>query len=483
MGNNNSTKRFFLSTYGCQMNVHDSERMSGMMTHDGFALTDDPTQADVIVINTCSVREKPEQKLFSELGAYRKLKEKNPNLVIGVAGCMAPREADTIRARAPYVDILMGPRSIARLPELVHKVELQRKPINAVDLLDDPTPLTPVRRASTLNAWVDVIFGCDYKCTFCAVPSARGRERSRPPQHVFDEIDELVALGYKEVTLLGQTVNAYGRDWGYRLERSGLRVLGSGSNGGIISLTTQDARRETQERIDFTWLLEQIDRRAPQLRVRFTSPHPQLFTDRLIRAIAELSSVCEHVHLPLQSAHNDVLRRMKRTYTMEKFRAIVDKLREAVPGIAITTDLIAGFPGETEEQHQSTLRVLEEIQFDQAFMFAYSSRRNTEAAAFDDHLPDEVKKHRLAEIIALQNEISRQRNEALVGQTFEVLVEGPSEKDPTKLSGRTRHNKTMVFEGSEDLIGQLVPVRARKGFLWGFEGAMTNDQIPMAEVR
>jgi tRNA-2-methylthio-N6-dimethylallyladenosine synthase len=384
----------------------------------------------------------------------------------------------------------MGPRSIARLPELVHKVELQRKPIDAIDLLDDPTPLTPVRRASTVSAWVDVMFGCDYKCAFCAVPSARGRERSRPPQHVFDEIDELGALGYKEVTLLGQTVNAYGRDWGYRLEGSGFRVLGSGSNGNIIPLTAQDARRktqdvkhETQERIDFTWLLEQIDRRAPQLRVRFTSPHPQLFTDRLIRAVADLPSVCEHVHLPLQSGHNDVLRRMKRTYTMEKFRAIAEKLREAVPGIAITTDLIAGFPGETEEQHQATLRVLEEIQFDQAFMFAYSPRRNTEAAAFGDHLPDEVKKRRLAEIIALQNEISRNRNEALVGQTFEVLVEGPSEKDPTKLSGRTRHNKTMVFEGNEDLIGQLVPVRATKGYLWGFEGVMSNVQCPMSNAQ
>ncbi len=465
MSENGATKRFFLSTYGCQMNVHDSERMAGMMTHDGFALTDDPTQADVIVINTCSVREKPEQKLFSELGAYRKLKEKNPNLVIGVAGCMAPREADTIRARAPYVDILIGPRSIARLPELVRKVELQRKPIDAIDLLDDPTPLTPVRRASTLSAWVDVIFGCDYKCTFCAVPSARGRERSRPPQHIFDEIDELVALGYKEVTLLGQTVNAYGRDWGYRLPDGKV-------HGAELPLPTPHSPLAKAERIDFAWLLEQIDRRAPQLRVRFTSPHPQLFTDRLIRAIAELPSVCEHVHLPLQSGHNEVLRRMKRTYTIEKFRALVDKLREAVPGIAITTDLIAGFPGETEEQHQATLRVLEEIQFDQAFMFAYSPRRNTEAADFDDHLPNEVKKRRLAEIIALQNEISRQRNEALVGQTFEVLVEGPSEKDPTKLSGRTRQNKIIVFAGSEDLIGQLVPVRATKGYLWGFEGVM-----------
>jgi len=468
MSDNSKTKRFFLSTYGCQMNVHDSERMAGMMMHDGFALTDDPTQADVIVINTCSVREKPEQKLFSELGAYRKLKEKNPNLVIGVAGCMAPREADTIRARAPFVDLLIGPRSLARLPELVHKVELQRQPLEAIDLLDDPTPLTPVRRASTLSAWVDVIFGCDYRCTFCAVPSARGRERSRPPQHIFDEIDELVALGYKEVTLLGQTVNAYGRDWGYRLPAAGGQGLDLPINHQPLTLNPQPSA--ITHRIDFAWLLEQIDRRAPQLRVRFTSPHPQLFTDRLIRAVADLPSVCEHVHLPLQSGHNDVLRRMKRSYTIEKFRAIVDKLREAVPGIAITTDLIAGFPGETEEQHQATLKVLEEIQFDQAFMFAYSPRRNTEAAAFADQLPDEVKKRRLAEIIALQNEISRHRNEALVGQTFEVLVEGPSEKDPTKLSGRTRHNKTMVFAGSEDLIGQLVPVRAWKGFLWGFEG-------------
>jgi tRNA-2-methylthio-N6-dimethylallyladenosine synthase len=293
---------------------------------------------------------------------------------------------------------------------------------------------------------------------------------SRLPQHVFDEIDEIVSLGYREVTLLGQTVNAYGRDWNYRLPQSSpeLKVLSPESFVQHPTLSTQHSALST--RVDFAYLLEQIDRRAPQLRVRYTSPHPQLFTDRLIRAIADLPTVCEHVHLPLQSGHNDVLRRMKRTYTMEKFRAIVDKLRDAVPDIAVTTDLIAGFPGETEEQHQATLNALEEIQFDQAFMFAYSTRRNTEAADLDDHLPDAVKKRRLAEIIALQNHISRQRNEALVGQTFAVLVEGPSEKDPTKLGGRTRQNKMMVFEGSPDLIGQLVPVRATKGYLWGFNG-------------
>jgi len=460
------TKRIFLQTYGCQMNVHDSERMLGLMQADGYSVADSAENADVVVINTCAVREKPERKLLAELGNLKRLKKSNPNLVIGVSGCMAPRDGDNIRTKAPHVDLLLGPRSLGRLPALVRQVELQRQTvpfghatdrIDAVDLLDDPTPITPVRRTSTMAAWVDVMFGCSFACTFCAVPSARGPEVSRAPMHVLSEIDELVQLGYKEVTLLGQTVNAYGRDFHYRLPQ-------------LIA-----ANKENRERTDFAWLLRLIDNRAKDLRVRFTSPHPQLFNDRLIGAIADLPSVCEHVHLPLQSGDDAVLKNMKRAYNYSQFTTIVEKLRAAVPGIAITTDIIVGFPGETDEQFRSTLRAFDEIQFDQAFMFIYSPRHHTEAFSFGDLISKEVATARMQELVEKANNLFRAKNEALVGQTFEVLVEGVSEKNSRKLSGRTRENKTMVFEGPRDLIGKLVKVKADKGFMWGFEGRMKDE--------
>ncbi len=442
-----TAKRVCLKTYGCQMNVHDSERMLGMLEGEGYGLCDGYSDANVIILNTCSVREKPENKLFAELGRLKKLKRDRPDLIVCVAGCMAPRDGDIIRQKAPFVDILLGPRSIHRLPDLVRKVELVRKPVDAVDLFDDPTPLTAIRRAGAVSAWVDVMFGCNYQCTYCAVPSARGKEVSRRPEEIFREIDDLYRLGFREVTLLGQTVNAYGRDFKYRL------ADGAGD-----------------ERIDFAWLLGQIDSREPGLRVRFTSPHPQLFNRRLIRAIADLPSVCEHVHLPLQSGDNEVLRSMKRSYTIEKFMQIVGDLRETVPNIAITTDLIAGFPGETEEQFRNTLEAVEKIQFDHAFMFAYSPRRATEAFAFEDELPDDIKKRRLNELIALVNRMAQEKNKKSVGKVFEVLVEGPSEKNPEMYSGRTRENKMCIFECAEEFTGQLVNVRADEAFMWGFKG-------------
>lgn len=447
----NNTKRFFLQTYGCQMNVHDSERMHGMLEFAGYEKTDDALKADVVIINTCAVREKPERKLFAELGRLRRLKKENPKMIIGVAGCMTPRDGDLIRERASHVDLLLGPRSIHRLPELVRKIELQRQPIEAVELFDDPTPITPIRRAGTISAWVDVMFGCSFACTFCAVPSARGKEISRPINHILDEIRELKYLGYKEITLLGQTVNAYGRDWFYRLPNA--------------------TGEELRKRIDFAYLLDQINAIAPDMRIRFTSPHPQLFNDRLIRAIRDLPSVCEHVHLPLQSADDQVLRRMKRSYTYAKYRKIVDNLRKEIPDITITTDIIVGFPGETEEQFQRTVHALEENQIDQAFMFIYSPRRFTEALKYEtEAVPVETQKRRIQKLIDVANDLFARKNKSEVGRTFEVLVEGTSEKNAHKLSGRTRGNKTVVFEGKRELIGKLVNVRTTRGFLWGFEG-------------
>jgi len=472
------------------MNYHDSERMRGLLEQMGYLAVSSAEEADIVVINTCAVREKPERKLFAELGRLRKLKLRHPEVIVGVTGCTAPRDADIIRARAPFIDFLVGPRSLHRLPDMIHSAFAHAgrdvyttegfKPggneTDAISLTDDPTPLTPVRRSSRISAWVDVQFGCNYACSYCAVPSARGREVSRSPEEIFAEIDELQRHGYKEIMLLGQTVNGYGRDFQYR--ESGIRcqvsVPDSIGNANETTVRYGDLTAgfvmSKGNRIDFTYLLEQINQRAPGMRVRFTSPHPQLFTDRLVNTIADLPTVCEHIHLPMQSADDDVLRRMKRGYTYAKFRSIVDKLHEKVPDIAITTDIIVGFPGETEEQFQRTLTAFKEIEFDQAFMFIYSPRRHTEAWHYKDEVLPDVQKLRLQELIDYANDSFNRKNSSQIGQIFEVLVEGPSEKNPQQLCGRTRTNKTVIFDGLKDLIGQLVNIRVDEGFLWGFKG-------------
>jgi tRNA-2-methylthio-N6-dimethylallyladenosine synthase len=451
--------RYFIQTIGCQMNVHDSERMAGMMDSMGYEPTPAAEGADVIVLNTCAVRERPEHKLYSELGLLRKLKASKPGLVIGVAGCMAQREADGIRRRVPEVDILLGPRNIHHLPHLLRQSQgMAGQSADGLDLECDPTPATPVRRSSAVSAYVDIIFGCNFNCTYCAVPSARGREVSRKPQEILDEVRQLCDLGYREITLLGQTVNAYGHD----LER-----LGDG------------------QRVDFAWLLEQINGINSKLRVRFTSPHPMYFNTRLIETISATESVCEHLHLPLQSGDNDCLRRMKRTYTIEKYRRIIDNVREKIPNVAVTTDTIVGFCGETEAEFENTLRAFREIEFDQAYMFAYSPRHTTEAWEWADDVPAETKQRRLAELIALQNEIGRDKNRRVVGSKCEVLVEGVSDKDSARLMGRTRTNKLILFPGTLETYptGSLVEVESREAFLWGFVGEATRTLSRPAAAR
>ena len=436
--------RYFIQTYGCQMNVHDSERMAGMLDNLGYDSTDAPERADIILLNTCAVRERPEHKLYSELGILRHLKNDNPNLIIGVAGCMAQREADTIRKRVPEVDILLGPRNLHHLPKLVERAG-NRIESDGLDLDCDPTPVTPVRRSNTISAFVDVVFGCNFGCTYCAVPSARGREISRRPGEVLDEIRQLNDLGYREITLLGQTVNAYGHDLG---------------------------RLEDGARIDFAWLLEQINGINSKLRVRFTSPHPMYFNERLVDTIAATESVCEHLHLPLQSGDNDCLKRMKRTYTIEKYRSIIESIRSKIPDVTVTTDTIVGFCGETDAEFENTIRFYEEIGFDQAFMFAYSPRRLTPAFDWADDVPADVKKARLNRLITLQQDISRAKNQTQVGRVVEVLVEGCSNNDSTKIAGRTRGSKLVIFPGTlEDFPpGSLVDVQTESAWLWGFKG-------------
>ncbi len=451
---------YHIMTWGCQMNEEDSEQMGLYLEQMGYRPVSDAADAEVVLLNTCSVRAKPEEKVWSELGRLRDLKRERPNMIIGVCGCMAQVESAEIKRRAPHVDMVVGTANIASIPTLIQNLKAQPRRqadgagLTALNLpprkgaIVTDIPLRNVARTPKLKAHVPIMYGCDKFCTFCIVPFTRGRERSRPTQEILMEINGLARGGTKEVTLLGQTVNSYGKNL-------------------------------LEGRVPFCDLLEKINAIRGLQRIRFTSPYPRDFTDDLIDAIGRLEKVCEHVHLPLQVADDDLLKEMHRGYTVAKFRQIVEKLRAYVPGIAITTDIMLGYPGETDEQYYNTMRFVEEIRFDSAFMFAYSPRPGTKAAAREDQLPHEVKIERLKGLVELQNRITVEINKSQVGQVFEVLVEGRSPKDKTKLTGLTRQNKTVNFPAPEggsrpadSLVGKLVQVRAVEGHLWGFTGQL-----------
>ncbi|MFN4032929.1 MAG: tRNA (N6-isopentenyl adenosine(37)-C2)-methylthiotransferase MiaB [Fimbriimonadales bacterium] len=439
--------RYKILTWGCQMNEEDSEQMSLYLQERGYEPAETVEDADVVLLNTCSVRRKPEDKVFSTLGSLRALKQRKPHLVIGVCGCMAQLRADEIRQKAPHVDMIIGTAHVAQVSALVEEVVQKRRLAMRLELPErkgaivTDLPQRKVDRQPKLKAFVPIQYGCDKFCTFCIVPTTRGRERSRPTADILDEIQRLAERGTKEVILLGQTVNSYGKNL-------------------------------LEGRVPFARLLTLISDIPAIERIRYTSPYPRDFRDDLINAIAELPKVMEHVHLPLQSGDNEVLKAMRRLYTVEQFEEIVHKLRERVPGIAITTDIIVGFPGETDAQFENTLKVVERVRFDGAYMFAYSPRPGTPAAAMEHQIPRAVKQERLQRLIDLQNRITCEINSAQVGRVFEVLVEGPSQKDPTKLAGFTRENKMMHFVGARELIGQIVRVRADEAHLWGFYGTV-----------
>jgi tRNA-2-methylthio-N6-dimethylallyladenosine synthase len=442
-------------TWGCQMNEEDSEQMSLYLEHMGYSKVDDAATAEVVLLNTCSVRAKPEEKVWSELGRLRDMKRERPDMIIGVCGCMAQVEHAEIKRRAPYVDLIVGTGNIAAIPSLIGQVK--SKAVNRASALGLPPrkgavvtdiPLRNVARKPKLKAHVPIMYGCDKFCTFCIVPFTRGRERSRPTDEILLEIQGLARGGTREITLLGQTVNSYGKN-----------LLGG--------------------RVPFCELLERIDAIRGIQRIRFTSPYPRDFTDDLIEAIGRLPSVCEHVHLPLQVGDDELLAEMHRGYAVERYLSIVQKLRERVPGIAITTDIMLGYPGETDAQYRNTMDLVEQIRFDAAFMFAYSPRPGTKAAAREDQIPQTLKIDRLKALVELQNRITVEINKAQVGGEYEVLVEGRSHKDVDKLSGLTRTNKTVNFPAPEggtrhadSLIGKLVRVRAVEGHLWGYTGEL-----------
>ncbi len=440
-------------TWGCQMNEDDSAQMAAMLEGQGYAPAARVEDSDVILLNTCAVRAKPERKVYSKLGELRALKQANPGLVIGVCGCMAQKEAPEIRRRAPYVDLVIGTGQIDRLPSLLDRVRAERVPLvetalpDRRDRRDKPTPLRVHGATARLKEFVSISYGCDKFCTFCIVPLTRGKERSRPADEIVLEVERLASLGTKEVTLLGQTVNSYGKF--------------------------------LDDPCTFAHLLERLNAIEGIERIRYTSPYPKDFHDDVIAAIAGLPKVCEQVHMPVQVGDENLLKRMHRGYTLDQYRGIVGRLREAVPNLGLTTDLMLGFPGETDAEVENTLRFVEETRYDAAFMFAYSPREGTKADVYEDQIPEAVKLSRLQRLIDLQNKITLEINASQVGSVYEVLVERPSPKDPEQWTGLNRQGKTLVFPAGRDLAGRLVSVRAVKSHLWGFMGEL----LPAREER
>lgn len=434
-------KKYTLLTFGCQMNFHDAEVVSGILEQMGYEKTEDIEASDLILLVTCSIRESAVDRVFGQLGALKRLKYQNPDLILGICGCLPQQEGavERLRKRAPFLDLIFGTHNIHQLPELVERAKSE--PGMVVDVWESEGEVVehlPTRREDGLKAMVTIMYGCNNYCAYCVVPYTRGRERSRRPSDIVHEITELGRLGFKEVMLLGQNVNSYGKDL--------------------------DAA------FDFADLLSEVDSIPGIERIRYMTSHPRDFTQKLIDVISASDKVCEHFHLPVQSGSNAILRMMNRGYSREAYLDLVRRVREKVPNSAITTDFIVGFPGETDEQFEETLDLIETVGFDSAYTFMFSARTGTPAATMEGQLSAETKRERLARLMQLQNRIGRQINEALEGKVVEVLVEGPSKKDPAMLSGRTRTNKLVLFPGAPGMVGSLVNVKIDRSLTWTLSG-------------
>ncbi|NDY42127.1 tRNA (N6-isopentenyl adenosine(37)-C2)-methylthiotransferase MiaB [Dissulfurirhabdus thermomarina] len=433
------TKRVYLATFGCQMNEYDSLKMLQVLG-GGWRRTDRPREADLILVNTCSIREKAEHKVYSLVGRFRSLKRRNPRLVIGVAGCVAQQEGERLLRRLPHLDIVFGPQHITELPDLVRRVAAGEGPVCRTSLRADyaiPLVRGPLPGPPAVRAFVTIMQGCDNFCAYCVVPHVRGREVSRPADDVEAEVRDLVARGVREVTLLGQNVNSYGR------------------KGGTAT---------------FAELLRRIGAVDGLHRLRFTTSHPRDLTDDIIACFREVPVLCEHLHLPVQSGSDRILRRMNRHYTRAHYLGLVDRLRAAVPDMPLTTDLIVGFPGETVADFEATLDLLTRVRFEQVFAFKYSPRPFTPAADLPDKVPEAEKARRLAEVLALQDEIGRERLRRFEGTLQEVLVEGPSKGDAGELTGRTRGNHVVNFDSAGVRVGEMVPVRIEQALAHSLRG-------------
>lgn len=432
--------KFFIVTLGCQKNEYDSQVIAGLLVASGYQPADNIENADVIVLNTCCVRDKADVKAYGRLGQYAVFKLRKPELQIVVTGCLAQKDGRRLLSRFHNVSIVLGTRELSKLPTLLEAARKNgsRRCMTSLDEMQFEN--LPVYRPGSVFAWIPISEGCDCHCTYCIVPFVRGKMVSRKPENIISEITEFVANGGKEIMLLGQNVNGYGKD--------------------------------APEYGNFAQLLAKIDRIENLERVRFTSPHPANFDEEFIKTFASLKRACEHIHLPLQSGDDTVLKRMGRKYTTEQYANLVHMLRKYVPDISITTDIIVGFPGESCEQFENTLDFVRNMQFDAAFMFAYSEREGTAAVKLPDPVPHEERMARLNKLIAVQNDISMAKHKAREGRIEEVLPEVVSNKNSGFLTGKTRRRAVVNFEASPDLIGKSVSVKLMKGYTWGFMGEL-----------
>lgn len=438
-----SDKKYLkMLTYGCQMNFSDAERMEGELAKIGYTSTEDMAQADLIMINTCCVRETAEDKVYGKIGEIKSLKRNNPDLILGITGCMAQKEGERLIKRAPHIDFVLGTNKIHEVVATVQKLEqAQIKHIVDTEINESEMPENiSIHRKTPLSAWVPIMYGCNNFCTYCIVPYVRGRERSRLPEEIVAEVKEAVKQGYKEVTLLGQNVNSYGKD---------------------------------HQKATFAQLLAMVDKVEGIERVRYMTSHPKDLSDEVIEVIKNSQHICNHFHLPVQYGSNKILKAMNRVYTVEAYKELIRKIRAAVPDASITTDLIVGFPGETEEDFRQLLDFLAEIRYDQAYTFIYSKRSGTPAAEMDEQVDDELKHDRLNRLMELQNKISLEKNQALQDKVLEVMVEGPSANDDKVWSGRTTTNKLVLwpYQGQEQ-PGDFVNVRICQPQTWVLKGEL-----------
>ncbi len=433
-------KRVYIETYGCQMNEHDSERILRLLEGVHYLETKDAQEADFILVNTCSVREKPEHKVYSALGRFKRLKEKR-GAVIGVAGCVAQQEGSRLLDKISYLDIVVGTHAIPMLPQLLQKIEVSGERVCETGFDSEGNYLKtilPQKPAGRVRSYVTIMQGCDHFCSFCIVPYVRGREQSRPSREIFEEVERLAEMGVKEVYLLGQNVNGYGK---------GLK-----------------------EEIRFSELLHRINEIKGLDRIRFTTSHPRDLSEELIQAYSNLSKLCEHIHLPFQSGSDKVLKAMHRGYTKQSYLEKIDRLKRVCPPIALTADVMVGFPGEEEKDFEETLDLIQKVRFDDLFSFKYSPRKGTRAAQFADKVEEKVKQDRLSILQEIQKEITLQKNQELEGRVEEVLVEGRSKQSHQDVTGRTRSNKIVNFEGDLNLVGKRIPVRITKAYPHSLRG-------------
>ncbi|MGE1211614.1 tRNA (N6-isopentenyl adenosine(37)-C2)-methylthiotransferase MiaB [Bacillus pumilus] len=441
-------RKFYIRTYGCQMNEHDTEVMAGIFMALGYEPTNSTEDANVILLNTCAIRENAENKVFGELGHLKALKREKPDLILGVCGCMSQEESvvNRILKKHSFVDLIFGTHNIHRLPELLSECYLSKEMVIEVwskegDVIEN----LPRARQGKIKGWVNIMYGCDKFCTYCIVPYTRGKERSRRPDEIIQEVRRLAAEGYKEITLLGQNVNAYGKDF-------------EDMEYGLGHLMDE---------------LRKID--IP--RIRFTTSHPRDFDDHLIEVLAKGGNLLDHIHLPVQSGSSSVLKLMARKYDRERYLDLVRKIKKAMPNASLTTDIIVGFPNETDEQFEETLSLYREVEFDAAYTFIYSPREGTPAAKMKDNVPMHVKKERLQRLNALVNEISAKKMKEYEGQTVEVLVEGESKNNPEILAGYTSKSKLVNFKAPKEAIGNIVKVKITQAKTWSLDGEMVGEAI------